>query len=132
MAVLAGYLREEGNFISSSGYFKAWLWLAGAADGLNFLRQASENMSLFQSWINIDQDVPLCRCPIVAVGDDQNRRPAGIFAGSDHGRLGRMGGTAGPQPGLSHTLGTDLAGGFPWPRPLPPSPAPAGPGMAVG
>ena len=43
-----------------------------------------------------------------------------------------MGRTAGPQPGLSHTLGTDLARGFAGPRPFPPPPAPAGPRMAVG
>jgi hypothetical protein len=45
MAVLNGMPPVgRGNFISPSGLFKAWLWLAGAADGLNFLRQASENM----------------------------------------------------------------------------------------
>jgi hypothetical protein len=45
MAVLNG-MPPVGrrNFILPSGVFKAWLWLAGAADGLNFLRQASENM----------------------------------------------------------------------------------------
>jgi hypothetical protein len=44
MAFLAEYLSKEGNFISSAPAFKGWLWAAGAADGLNFLRQASENM----------------------------------------------------------------------------------------
>jgi len=44
MAVLAGYLRRRGNFISPSGFFKSWLLAGRAADSLNFLRQASENM----------------------------------------------------------------------------------------
>src|SRR5437762_12665576 len=105
---------------------------AGAADGLNFLRQASENMQQFYTYVTIDQDVSFCRCPIVAVGDDQNPRAARVFARSDHGRLGRMGRIAGPQPDLSHTLGTDLARGFAGPRPFPPPAAPAGTRMAGG
>jgi hypothetical protein len=44
MAFLAEYLSREENFISPPRAFKGWLWPGGAADGLNFLRQASENM----------------------------------------------------------------------------------------
>ena len=43
-----------------------------------------------------------------------------------------MGRIAGPQPGLSHAVGTDLARGFAGPRPFPPPAAPAGPRMAGG
>ena len=78
------------------------------------------------------QDVPFRRCSAVPVGDDPDRRPARFPARPEHGRLGRMGRIAGPQPGFSHPLGTDLAGGFAGPRPFPPPPAPAGPRMAGG
>src|SRR5882757_4851038 len=81
--------------------------------------------------VTIDQDVPFRRCPPVAVGNDPDLRAAGVFARSDNGRLGRMGRTAGPQPGLSHTVGTHLARGFPGSRPLPTPAAPTGARMAV-
>src|SRR6266850_2744468 len=42
-----------------------------------------------------------------------------------------MGRAQGPQPGLSHTVGTDLARGFAGPRPFPSPAAPAGARMAV-
>ena len=43
-----------------------------------------------------------------------------------------MGRIAGPQPGFSHAVGTDLARGFAGPRPFSPPAAPAGPRMAGG
>jgi len=45
MAILAGPSTYRAwNFVPSPSRFKTGLRLAGAADGLNFLRQASENM----------------------------------------------------------------------------------------
>src|SRR6266481_2071700 len=60
----------------------------------------------------IAPNVPFCRCPSLALGDDSHRRAARLYARADDGGLGGMGRTARPQPDVSHTMGTDLAGRF--------------------